>query len=71
MGEWISVKDRLPDTSREVIIAFVPRSFMMIVNYSAKHKAFNAFDNDDEEHVAEFSFDDVTHWRELPELPKE
>lgn len=64
-GEWISVEDRLPEKSGHYLI-FADIDYMNVVLYSARHKAFNAWDGFDD---ARNSID-VTHWMPLPEPPK-
>lgn len=63
--EWISVEDRLPEKSGYYLI-FADIDYMGVVLYSAKHKAFNAWDGFDN---ARHSID-VTHWMPVPEPPK-
>jgi hypothetical protein len=54
---WISVKDRLPEDEREVIIALangaVTTSYYEPGDFGWAHAG------------------DITHWQELPEPPKE
>lgn len=73
MSEWISVRDRLPEKSMKVL-AYAPnpyipeaRGTIMVLDYSHRWKAFNAFDSTD----AEYAIKDVTHWMTLPEAPEE
>lgn len=65
MPKWISVKDRLPKKSG-VYLAFTMAGSTMTLDYSAKYRAFNAFDYQDEIFPIY-----VTHWMPLPEPPKE
>ena len=63
---WISVKDRLPDESEEYLV-FSKRGYRSVLDYSTRHKEFNAKDTDKKPlHAIE-----VTHWMPLPEPPKE
>lgn len=61
--EWISIKDRLPDDSREVLIhnAEYREPLMIIGWYSHDFKSWVSYDVDNLE---------VTHWMPLPEPPK-
>lgn len=64
--EWISVADRLPEKSGDVLI-FIPytdelmegRGYLARVHYSAKHKAFNAYDSSE---APSSAFTDVMFW---------
>jgi len=70
VGEWISVEDRLPETSQEVLIfSRTEKSgtgYVNVVLYSAKFKAFNCTDDCDE-----YKVKNVTHWMPLPKAPEE
>ena len=74
MGEWISVKDRLPDRDdyNDYLITDGRRCFVGHYRHNA-----DAWDNYTlgwvQEYYADGSVKDIeiTHWRELPELPKE
>lgn len=61
--EWIPVDERLPEKSGEYI-AFTEYGFRNTLNYSARHKAFNAFD--ESSNIAEIH---CSHWMPLPEPP--
>lgn len=65
---WVSVKDRLPKTSQQVLVFNDPYGdgYMDVVYYSAKFKAFNATDETDE-----YKLKNVTHWMPLPKPPEE
>ena len=64
--EWISTAERQPEKSG-LYLTYNPRRSFMTMHYSAKNKAWNAFDSEDEpKHALE-----VTHWMHLPEPPKE
>ena len=69
-GQWISVEDRLPETSQEVLtFSRTEKSgtgYMSIVLYSAKFKAFNCTDDCDE-----YKVKNVTYWMPLPKAPEE
>lgn len=63
MAEWISVKDKLPETEGEVLAVLFGRVYM--VWYLAAKKQFETPNG--------FVWDNktVTHWMPLPEPPKE
>ena len=63
--QWISVEERLPEKSGEVL-TYRP-NFVTVMDYSIKHKAFNAFDDLES---ASYAIE-VTHWMPLPKPPKE
>ena len=62
---WIPVTERLPEESGEYLVA-TRRGNLHVLSYSARHKAFNAFD--DISNDAEVR---CSHWMPLPEPPKE
>ena len=64
-GEWISVSERLPESSCECLVATNIGGIYQ-VNYSHRYKAFNALDTDE----AKYAMLTVTHWMPLPEPPK-
>lgn len=74
MTEWISVKERLPEKSGKYLVCIGHQfdnfyiTHLMTVDYSTKHKSFNASDFSEENNHA---FTDVTHWMLLPEPPVE
>lgn len=63
---WISVKNRLPNKSGKVLVC-CGKNYVTDVNYSAKHKQFNNYD-ECEKAKKEW---DVIYWMPIPELPKE
>lgn len=70
--EFISVKDRLPEKSGNCFTVDVGDNINTfyrceILNYSAKHKAFNAFDSLPN---AKYKLD-VDFWAEMPETLEE
>lgn len=69
--DWISVKDRLPEKSGDVLVYIAYRrehGRVTVVPYSDRYKAFNTRD----EYVSpKYKIDGVTHWMPLPEPPKE
>lgn len=58
MNEWISVKDRLPETYGKYLVACRGNNIPQIRYYDGVWDVWNC--------VAE-----VTHWMPLPELPKD
>ena len=66
--EWISIEDRLPSKSENVLS--YSALGIAICNYSAKHKLFNAYDNNTIEDAKTYCLD-TTHWMPLPEPPTE
>ena len=73
--KWIPVEERLPEKSGYVL-CFAPyvdipeladRGYIARVQYSAKHKAFNACDCQTEPVSA---FHNVTHWAEDIQPPE-
>lgn len=63
---WISVKDRMPEESGDVIV-YCKDGYMCGTSYSKKHNAFNAHDHQD---TPENAFTDVTYWRPMPDPPE-
>lgn len=64
---WISVKDRLPGVGQRVLTFDGHIVNIMCVSYDST-KGWGTWDEDD--HVG-FPLDLVTHWRPLPDPPKE
>ncbi len=64
MINWINVKDRLPEKSGKYLIC--ANQYVTAVDFSERHKKFNAFDIFDN---ADKAFSGVTHWAyiNLPE----
>ena len=64
MIDWISVKERLPENSGKYLIC--ANQYVHAVEFSTRHKKFNAFDILDN---ADNAFSGVTHWAyiNLPE----
>lgn len=59
--KWISTAERQPEKSG-LYLTYNPRRSFMTMHYSAKNKAWNAFDHEDEPKYAL----EVTHWMPLP-----
>lgn len=68
MSEWISVKDKLPESNR-VIVCYL-KDYVHEGYYCKKKKAFynewNPYAS-----IYESRIEHVTHWQSLPEPPKE
>lgn len=64
--KWISTAERQPEKSG-LYLTYNPRRSFMTMHYSAKNKAWNAFDYEDEPRYAL----EVTHWMPISEPPKE
>lgn len=71
--EWISVKDRLPEESGEVVTAKLGSTgeclWVMSLPYSERHKSFNSYDWMDEAD----NEDGCVHpdfWAAMPKFPK-
>ena len=69
-SEWISVKDRLPETSDYYLVVCAEYGFYNILHFSAFHQKFNVYDWNHSEFV-DIEAIDITHWTPLPKLPKE
>jgi hypothetical protein len=67
VGEWISVKDRLPASSGYYLTYY--GGVYQDLSYSTKHKLFNTFDDDASERAKRYHVA-VTHWMPLPKPPK-
>lgn len=69
--EWISVKDRLPSGEKEegkqLLTYNAIDDWMEIAVYRAKDECWL----DDQDTLGLSYSDDITHWRELPEPPKD
>jgi hypothetical protein len=68
MNEWISVKERLPEKSGKYL-TISPSGIYSILNYSAKYRAFNIYDEQPKSSLKYCL--EVTHWMPLPAAPKE
>lgn len=64
--EWISVEERLPETTCECL-AVGKSGCIFLLCYSSRYMAFNATDGDGEDR---WKVNDITHWMPLPEPPK-
>ena len=69
MSNWINVNERLPEKSGWYAIYTEPMIFC-VLPYSARHKAFNAFDESEDTKNA-FELTDGTYWTSLPALPRD
>ena len=66
---WINAKERLPEESGWYLVILDGGHHITDLSYSARHKAFNAFDCLSENTGA--MNDIVAYWAEIPELPEE
>lgn len=66
---WISVKDRLPEKSQQVLVRI--RNLTRICNYSEKWRVFNHYDELGQPNKGDRTWYDVTYWMPLPEPPEE
>lgn len=67
MAEWITVKDRLPETNRTVLV-YMPELFNNIrTAFYARYWS----ENDEDWHEGWSTNMTVTHWMPLPEPPEE
>lgn len=83
VGKWISVEDRLPKKEGEYLCATRLFSHLMsihVLGFSKNLSKVSKYDLGDHKHAGwysydseygYYSYDDVTHWMPLPELPKE
>ena len=62
---WRDAKTEPPKESGEYFV-FCKVGYQAIINYSARHKAFNALDDEE----APIYALEVTHWMPMPEEPK-
>ena len=72
---WISVKERLPEQSGQVVamtLSFDGERVNCVMNmyYSAKHKAFNVFDDDSAARVRKTEIHPA-FWMPMPNVPEE
>jgi hypothetical protein len=65
--KWVSVKDRLPDKFTPVLVAVCPKLSMSQVNIAVLDNKSIFEVLDEKGNHADF----ITHWKDLPELPKE
>ena len=71
---WISVKDRLPEESGNVLVC-IKLSYangarhVQMCHYSVYHKWFGGFDKSEKSSLPDYTT--VTHWMPLPSLPEE
>ena len=71
-GGWIPVGERLPmESGTYVCLTRIKTGLVLVLalDYSAKHKKFNACDSLSEQLADSYSIN-VTHWQPLPEPPK-
>lgn len=72
MGEWISAKDRLPKSYREVLIK---AEYGLIVGYYLKSDEHKPDGQDwqagGSRKRSPFTLYEVTHWMPIPPIPKD
>ncbi len=61
MDKWISVKDKLPEDSSDILV-YNKTSLIELGSYSVSFKSF---------FVNNLYVDYITHWMPLPEKPKD
>ena len=61
---WVSVKDRLPENARLVLLNLKDSHFFRIGYLKNDDVWANAFSKN------RYRFEEVTHWRELPAPPE-
>lgn len=82
MGEWISVKDRLPSEDGEYLCCtdFNGHKAMHIYSFAKNLRKVDKYDFKGQNRPGWYDYDSewgygemhgVTHWMSLPELPKE
>lgn len=73
--KWIATKNRLPETSCQVIVVCVNENGIIYnitnINYSSKYKMFNACDRYTLEEADKFKFCNVIAWAPFEELETE
>lgn len=67
MGEWISIKDRLPEEKGEYLVTYHPCYWDNV--YEELRVGIDSFRG--KSAWAKKKYQRVTHWMPLPELPKE
>lgn len=68
--KWIPTAERLPTESRHYLAIPEGANYIADVPFSAKHQAFNVFDEYNHDSVMKLAIP-VSHWAELPELPED
>lgn len=63
--QWVSVKNRLPEKSGEYLTLNAGTGHYAVLNFSAAHHLFNAYDHTSRKWALKHSVD-VTHWMPLP-----
>lgn len=69
MNKWISVKDEVPAEETLVLSMYQNEHIIIQIIYSVDYQYPTIWV--DENHSAEYDFDDITHWMPLPEPPNE
>lgn len=68
MNEWIKVEDKLPENDRYVItlINTHPGDKIITLGYHSQRTGWRILENN-----YQYSFFTITHWHDLPKLPKD
>jgi hypothetical protein len=69
-GEWISVKEKLPDNNDDVWVARAPKGEEMAsfgVGWMSTAEFWRVYNGDTKDN--DYRVDDVTHWMPIPPLP--
>ena len=66
LGGWISVKDRLPEDDRDVLVYDSRNKEIIIASYNSDYKEWDNFYN----YYDYLPVDVITYWQPLPELPE-
>ena len=70
---WIKCSDRLPEESKNYLVGrfnYVDQLILEIMRWDCKKQSWWTVNPEEyRDHEVEMNY--VTHWRELPELPKE
>lgn len=70
MIEWISVKDKLPEKSAQVL-TLSPAGVISTTDYSAKWESFNAHDFMNKKTIEQYNINKyVAYWLPISVLPK-
>ena len=69
-SKWTSVEERLPEMSGEYLVIVKAHGGQSVLNYSAPHKLFNAYDGASSARAKQKAIE-VSYWMPLPEPPKE
>ena len=80
MGEWISVKDKLPDKDGNYLCCWGEHKGIAICSFAKNLRKVDKYDFKGKNRAGWYDYDsewgygemcNVTHWMPLPELPNE